>query len=84
MRRADAGRCDRPLLLPCVRPLGKRIMSRAADFQRIQHAAQGRRRAEISRWLERMDQLRSVTPRTADEAEAQRLAIARHIATVPA
>lgn len=59
-------------------------MSRAADHMRLQHAAQSRRRAEIAHWLERMDALRSVTPRTADEAEAQRLAIARHIATVPA
>ena len=59
-------------------------MSRAADFQRIHHAAQSRRRAEIARWLERMDALRAVTPRSAAEAEAQRLAIARHIDRVPA
>ncbi len=59
-------------------------MTRAADFQRAQHAAQGRRRAEIARWLEKMDALRAVTPRTADEAAEQRLAIARHIDRVPA
>ena len=59
-------------------------MTRAADFQRIHHAAQSRRRAEISRWVEKMDALRAVTPRSAAEAAEQRLAIARHIAQVPA
>ena len=83
VRWSDAGGRHRPVLLPCVRPLGK-CMTRAADHMRIQHAAQSRRRAEIARRLERMDQLRSVTPRSAAEAEAQRLAIARHIASVPA
>ena len=83
VRWSDAGGRHRPVLLQGLRPLGK-CMTRAADHMRIHHAAQSRRRAEIARWVEKMDALRAVTPRTADEAAEQRLAIARHIAQAPA
>ena len=49
----------------------------------MQHAAQQRRRAEICRWLERLEALRAVTPRDAAEAAARSLAIHRHLAAAP-
>jgi hypothetical protein len=55
----------------------------AARWHAVQLAAQQRRRAEIARWLERLEQLRAVTPRSADEAQAQALAIRRHLAAAP-
>ena len=58
-------------------------MTAAARWHAVQHAAQQRRRAEIRRWLDRLEQLRAVTPRTAEEAQAQSLAIHRHLADAP-
>ena len=58
-------------------------MTAAARWHAVQQAAQQRRRAEIRRWLDRLEQLRAVTPRSAEEAQAQSLAIHRHLAAAP-
>ena len=58
-------------------------MTRAADLQRLHHAAQSRRRAEIARWVERLEALRAVKPRDAAERAQQQAAIDAHIARAP-
>ena len=59
------------------------MTKRALEFLRLQHAAQARRRAEIARWVERLDALRAVTPRDDAEAASQRAAIDAHLADYP-